>query len=221
MRMKKRYNRVTWMLTLCVASWLAWACASSPVDPILVQQLPPIFPDYTGVTIPAEIAPLNFNCYGECEVMDVVVRGEKGGELHANGEYADFDIDEWHTLTAQNKGGELTVTVCARKDGQWLQYQDFKILVSPYPLEEWGVTYRRIAPGYEVYSHMGLYQRDLSSFEELAILENTQAPGQCLNCHMSNRTDPSHFVFHVRGTHGATMIQIDGKREWLKAKNDL
>lgn len=209
-----------WLLT--VGLCLLTACSSQPVDVKLVDQQPTIYPDYKDVTIPVEIAPLNFNVVGEgIDRVDVKVAGSKGGELHANGEYADFDIDEWHTLTAQNKGGELTVTVCARKDGQWLQYQDFKILVSPYPLEEWGVSYRRIAPGYEVYSHMGLYQRDLSSFEELAILENTQAPGQCLNCHMSNRTDPSHFVFHVRGTHGATMIQIDGKREWLKAKNDL
>lgn len=207
---------------LAVGLCLLTACSSQPVDVRLVDQQPTIYPDYKDVTIPVEIAPLNFDVVGEgIDRVDVKVAGSKGGELHANGEYADFDIDEWHTLTAQNKGGELTVTVCARKNGQWLQYQDFKILVSPYPLEEWGVTYRRIAPGYEVYSHMGLYQRDLSSFEELAILENTQAPGQCLNCHMSNRTDPSHSVFHVRGTHGATMIQIDGKREWLKAKNDL
>ena len=60
-------------------------------------------------------------------------------------------MKEWHALLEQNKGGELTVTVCARKDGKWLQYQDFKIHVSPYALDEWGVTYRRIAPGYEVY----------------------------------------------------------------------
>ena len=86
MRTRKRYNRVRLVLTLCVASWLTWSCSSSPVDPTLVQQLPPIFPDYAGVTIPAEIAPLNFNCYGDCEVMDVVVRGEKGGELHVNGQ---------------------------------------------------------------------------------------------------------------------------------------
>ena len=46
-------------------------------------------------------------------------------------------------------------------------------------------------------------------------------PGMCVNCHTAQQTDPSRFVFHVRGNHGATMFQIDGKREWLKAKNDL
>ena len=33
------------------------------------------------------------------------------------------------------------------------------------------------APGYEVYSKMGLYQRDLATFDEYAIIENTQVPG--------------------------------------------
>ncbi len=197
-------------------------CRQEPADAVLMKQLPAIYPDYIGVTVPVDIAPLNFNVIGEgIDRVDAQVTGSKGGELHANGEYADFDIDDWHALTEQNKGGELTVTVCVRKDGKWLQYQDFKIFVSPYALDEWGVTYRRIAPGYEVFSHMGLYQRDLSNFDETTIFDNRQVPGQCLNCHMSNRTDPSRFVFHVRGDHGATMIQTDGKREWLKAKNDL
>ena len=124
-------------------------CRQEPADAVLMKQQPAIYPDYIGVTVPVDIAPLNFNVFGEgIDRVDAQVTGSKGGELHANGEYADFDIDEWHALTEQNKGGELKVTVCVRKDGKWLQYQDFKIFVSPYALEEWGVTYRRIAPGY-------------------------------------------------------------------------
>jgi Tol biopolymer transport system component len=67
---------------------------------------------------------------------------------------------------------------------------------------------------------MGLYQRDLATFDEYSIIENTQVPGMCVNCHSARQTDPSKFVFHVRGDHGATMFQIDGKREWLKASNE-
>jgi hypothetical protein len=198
------------------------ACADKPHDVTTADLLPEIYPDYVGVTVPAGIAPLNFNMAdADVDLIDVTIRGSKGGELHTNGEWADFDIDEWHQLTTQNKGSELSFTVCARKDGQWTKYQDFKVTVSPYALDEWGLTYRRIAPGYETYSHMGLYQRDLSTFDEYAIIENTEIPGQCVNCHMSNKTNPDHFVFHVRGQHGATMFQINGKREWLAAKNEL
>jgi hypothetical protein len=54
----------------------------------------------------------------EVTTMDVTVKGAKGGELHTNGAFADFDIDEWHQLLEQNKGGKLTVSVNAEKDGQ-------------------------------------------------------------------------------------------------------
>ena len=208
-------------LCLYVAVFHLLSCNSGPENPSMVNQLPSIYPDYIGVTIPSEIAPLNFNSTDEAiDCIDVVVKGSKGGEMHAQGDFADFDVDEWHQLTAQNKGGWLTFTVCEKKDGQWFQYKDFTVNVSTYPLDEWGLTYRRIAPGYEVFSKMGLYQRDLSSFDEYAIIENTQVPGMCVNCHSASQTDPSKFVFHVRGDHGATMFQIDGHREWLKAGND-
>ena len=100
-----------------VGSWLLVACSAGVENPVKVDQLPAIYPDYVGVTIPAEIAPLNFNSVeADIDCMDVVVRGSKGGKLHAQGDYADFDIDDWHQLTGQNKGGELTFTVCVLKD---------------------------------------------------------------------------------------------------------
>ena len=201
---------------------LLTACQEQVSNPSVVAELPKIYPDYVGVTIPAGIAPLNFNfAGGDIDRMDVVVRGEKGGQLHVQGDVADFDIDEWHRLTEQNRGAKLLFTVCVKRDGAWRQYADFSMTVSPYALDEWGLTYRRIAPGYEVYSKMGLYQRDLSTFNEYPIIENTQVPGMCINCHSSAQTDPSHFVFHIRGSHGATLFQIDGQRELLKAKNEL
>ena len=214
-----RYKVGAWLLGAMV--WGLTSCTSVPENATQLNQLPKIFPDYVGVTVPTDIAPLDFNMVDDgIDVMDVVVKGSKSGELHANGDYADFDINEWHDLLQQNKGGKLSVTVCVKKDGQWSQYKDFDILVSPYALDEWGLTYRRIAPGYEVYGKLGIYQRNLSNFDEQPVLENTAAPGACLNCHTANKTNPDQFTFHVRGDHGATLIQQKGKREWLKAKND-
>lgn len=214
-------KNLIYTVSVAVAGFMLASCTSRPVDAVMADRLPRIFPDYTGVTVPAEIAPLNFNFVGsDYASMDVVVKGSKGGEIHANGDYADFDEADWHALLRQNKGGRLSVTVCVEKDGKWTQYRDFNIMVSKYALDEWGLTYRRIAPGYEVYSKMGLYQRNLANFDEEAIIENTQTSGQCYNCHTANRTNPDQMTFHVRGDHGATMMQRNGKREWLQAKNE-
>ena len=105
---------------------LMTACQSRPKNVRQVDELPAIWPDYTAVTIPATIAPLNFAMADDVETIDVTVKGSKGGEMHVNGSYADFDIDEWHELLAANKGGAMTVTVCAEKDGGWTQYRDFQ-----------------------------------------------------------------------------------------------
>ena len=217
----KNNSMLTWLAVAVLAAALA-ACTQKVVNPERQATPPPIYPDYIGVTIPAGVAPLNFNfAGGSFDCLDVVVRGEKGGELHSNGGMAVFDIDEWHALTEANRGAQLTVTVCVKREGKWTQYDDFPIHVAPHGLEEWGLTYRRVAPGYETYSHMGIYQRDLSNYDEEAVIDNTEVPGMCVNCHTANRTNPEQMVFHVRGDHGATMIQRGGQAEWLQAKNEL
>ena len=57
---------------------------------------------------------------------------------------------------------------------------------------------------------MGIYERDLSSHRQRALLENTQFDG-CVNCHASRRDDPDTWTLHIRGSHGATLLQRDGR----------
>lgn len=198
------------------------ACtSSSPKDVRLIDALPEIYPDYVGVTIPANIAPLDFTMQNDSiGTIDVEVKGSKGGHLHANGSFADFDINNWQQLLQQNKGGQLSITVCAEQDGKWVQYKDFTIDVCADTIAEWGITYRRIAPGYELFGKMGLYQRCLSNFEETSMVDNLETKGMCLNCHTANRTNPDQYVFHVRVEHGGTAIVKNGQIEILQGKNE-
>ena len=200
---------------------MAVACSHQPKDVTAINEWPDIYPDYVEVTIPATIASLNFAMANDSiSRIDVEVKGSKEGSLHVNGTEADFPLDDWHQLLAANKGGQLTVTLCAEREGKWLRYRDFNIYVSADTLSEWGLTYRRIAPGYVMYGLMGLYQRCLSNFEETELIENNRIDKQCINCHTANRTNPKQYVFHVRGPQGATVICRDGSIEALQAKND-
>ena len=201
-------------MVLCLAS-----CNIRPTNVKNVEQYPPIYPDYIGVTIPVDIAPLNFNLLDEdIDAIDVVAKGSKGGEIHCNGQWADLDIDEWHLLTEKNQGGKISFTVCAKKEGHWIQYKAFNIFVSNDELGEWGLTYRRIVPGYEKGGDMGIYQRDLKTFDEYAIVTKTLTPGYCMNCHTVNRTNPNRATMQVRGDGGGTMLLKDGRQEWLNTK---
>ncbi|MBR5716274.1 MAG: PD40 domain-containing protein [Bacteroidales bacterium] len=197
------------------------AACSGPQDAAFVDALPVIYPDYVDVTIPVGIAPLNFAMADDSvTAIDVVVNGVDGGMLYSKGACTDFDIQSWHSLLEQNRGRELNLTVCAKRDGKWTRYRDFSIHVSEADLPDWGITYRRIAPGYEMFGLMGIYERELSTFEEKSLLDNWENEGMCINCHTSNRANPDQHVFHVRGEHGATLIHTNGRDELLKAVND-
>lgn len=195
-------------------------CVSCTPETTLQDSLPPIWPDYVGVTIPAGIAPLNFGLKGDFDRVYVIVRGSREGELTLRGSRADFPIGKWHSLTEKNAGGDLSFTVFASKDGGWLQWHPFTVHVSEDPLTDYGVVYRKIAPGYETYSKIGNYQRNIHNFDEDAIIESTLTPGQCVNCHTSNATDPAQYTFHLRGQYGGTFFHTADGDNWVTTKTD-
>ena len=52
-------------IAVCImAAWWFAACGNPVTSPERVDEWPDIYPDYIGVTIPATIAPMNFNCIG-------------------------------------------------------------------------------------------------------------------------------------------------------------
>ena len=194
---------------LGVGCWMSLSCTETVVDARQEAAQPQIYPDYLGVTIPVNIAPLNFSMADEKTLLvDAVITDRHGNSLHSQGEESvDFDIDEWHQLLAQNAGDSLSVTVSAKYDDGWHTYSPFSIYVSSDSID-YGLCYRLIVPGYEVWSKMGIYERDLSSFDERALIENTQFEG-CVNCHSFNRGNPADMSLHIRGSHGATLLRHD------------
>ena len=194
-------------LFISVMLLLMTACTETVSDARQENTLPQIYPDYTGVTVPVNIAPLNFCMADEKALLiDAVITDSHGNSLHAQDEEtADFDEDGWRQMLGENRGDSLNVTVSAKYDDGWHTYRAFSIYVSSDSID-YGICYRLIAPGYEVWSKMGIYERDLSSFEERALIENTQFEG-CVNCHSFNRGNPKDMSLHIRGKHGATLLR--------------
>lgn len=185
-----------------------------------IKEYPPIYPDYVGVTIPSTIAPLDFTIDDNTvDLLDVVVKGNNGDELHERGKSIVLSPKEWTNLLESNKGGSIHVTVCVLQHGFWKQYKNFPIYISKYPID-YGLVYRLIAPGYEVYSKMGIFQRELASYNQTALYENTLVPGTCVNCHSFNKTNPNCSSLHVRGKNGATYMNVNGKPDFLNTKTD-
>ena len=203
---------------LITATLVLAACNPKARNASQVAARPDIYPDYVGVTIPTGISPLDFTVKGT-DGLDVVLKSPDGKTLRSGGKTSTkFPIKKWARLLQKSIGDSVMVSVSARKNGKWESYEPFGMYVSPDPID-YGLDYRLLEPGYEIYSHMGIYERELSTFKQRAIIENTQFDG-CVNCHSFNHNDPSAMSLHIRGKHGATLLQFDGKLAAYNTKTD-
>lgn len=171
----------------------------------------PVWPDYMDVTVPVGIAPLNF-CYTATDGPVPVTTFSYGDlSISIKGREVVWKEKEWKKLLEAAKGGDITVKSSILPDSWTIHVSEDEI--------DYGINYRLIAPGYEVYSKMGIYERSLSDYKEKALIENTQFDG-CVNCHAYNRGNPDNYSLHIRGSHGATLLDIDGEMEAYDTKTD-
>ncbi len=203
------------LLLICL---LTAACRSGITIDTEKPEQPAIYPDYAGVTIPPNIAPLTF--MPDFETTEGEARLSFGGfTITAKLSDKGFrpDIDDWHSLLDKAKGNEISVKVVLREDGKWVGYAPFTIYVDDEPIDRY-LSYRLIAPNYITWNKMGLYQRDLTCFKEKPIVENNQTDINCMNCHSFCNRDGSTMLFHMRGRNAGTYI-IRGKEiEKLETK---
>lgn len=193
---------------------LTWvACTPTPENVQQANNLPPIYPDYTEVTIPINIAPLNFLVRG-AEAVNV----EAGNiTINTNGEEVVFNENDWHQLLEQNK--DITITVTALMNGQWIQYKPFHWYVVEDKLDPW-LTYRLIEPDYEVWNNIQLKQRCIENFDEAILTDYRLQENRCMNCHTTGSQNPNLSMLYVRGKEGGAILNENGNLRKLNIKTD-
>ena len=208
-----------WALLLC-------ACSSPSVPPTFSEgsDFPEIYPDYVGVTVPVNIAPLHFHIDTEAE--DFVTRITSGGEQWMfGGEDVRPGIKKWQAMkdAALANDGRISVEVFIQQDGQWQRQKPFDITVSKDSIDPY-ISYRLISPSYVTYEDLTLNQRCLENFDESLIYGNMingdEENGQCINCHHAQWYNPQRIQFHVRQHLGGTIIAYDGKVQKINLKTD-
>ena len=213
---------------LAVALLLITSCTSRPDVPAAAKAakcLPAIFPDYCDVTVPCNIAPLNFmlpaDQYEACVARLTTPDGQQ--QTYGNGVKVQIPVDEWHVLLDAAKGKSIKVEVWGRKESGWLAFNPFEIRVAEEPIDEY-LSYRLIEPSYIVYDYMEIAQRNLTSFAETQIFNNKVScddpKGQCINCHSYQNYKTDNMLFHARVTRGGTVIVNDGKVTKVDLKRD-
>lgn len=190
------------------------------------SRLPHIYPDYTEVTIPSNICPLNFAVQEEATEAVARLTYPSGEKVYGEGKKIIIDEEEWKDILASAKGKNIKVEVYAKANDTWKAFDAFNIFVAEEEIDQY-ISYRLIQPSYVAYEKLTISQRDLTSFEEKDIYNNMsvgeEAVGQCINCHSYKNYKTDHMLFHMRQGLGGTMIVNDGEliKVDLKTKETL
>ena len=176
---------------------------------------PRLSPDYAGVTIPPNIAPLNFRVAEPGRRYYARLAGAKGRPiaLRGRGDQIRIPLRAWRALLAANRGGELTFEVSVRDSaGRWTRFAPVRNTVANEPIDPY-LVYRWFQPTYSSNTPLGIYQRDLTTFTQTPIFRSPSSGKRCVNCHAFADGNPQRFSFQVRGRGTeASMMMVDGKR---------
>ncbi|MDH6356763.1 hypothetical protein [Parabacteroides sp. PF5-9] len=210
-------NRVFFLLI--VSLWGCLSCSQSIPDSRPVDKEPEIFPPYTEVTIPPNISPLNFELKSTHDEAYAVFTANNE-TLQVKAKKGQFHIPpkSWEKLLLAATGQSIDITIYA-KENDWIRYNAFQMHVAKEPIDS-HLAYRLIEPGYELWYRMGLYQRNLESYQESAIIENRISDNNCMNCHSFRMQEPHNMVFHMRGESAGTMLIKDNKIEKLNTRTE-
>lgn len=204
-------------IILIVAMMAAVACHPEVSGSMDIR--PEIFPDYKEVTIPSNIAPLNFSIIsdqGDAWTAVILSDGCKVS-MHSSDGLFSFRKGQWRKLL--DGTGKLEVQINEKRSDGWFAYQPFEIYVSEDEIDPY-LTYRLITPGYSLWREMSLCQRNLENFAEKTIYANTQGKGNCINCHSFCERDAESMLFHMRSELAGTYIFKDGMKEKLDTRTD-
>lgn len=180
-----------------------------------------IYPDYKDVTIPPNIAPLNFQALTEKEAVLVISSANGGSWQVRAGDDHLFTIPQkkWKELLAANRGSDITFTLCVKEGSEWNATPPFPMHVAKEEIDPY-IAYRLIQPTYTFWNEMGIYQRNLETYSQIPVYQNKFTDYNCVNCHSFQSRDPGTMLFHMRAKHAGTVLGHDNTLEKLNTKTD-
>jgi hypothetical protein len=110
-----------------------------------LDEKPPLFPDISGVTIPVNIAPLNFRFADPWGKLVVLFNGRnKSITVRGRGKIV-IPRDKWKELMEGSREDSISVIFFSKQKGIWIKYRPFYIHVkSP---DDQFLVYNFVSPG--------------------------------------------------------------------------
>jgi hypothetical protein len=214
----KTINKQYWYFI--ILHLLLYSCVARPHGNIEVSELAPrLDPDYSAITIPPNIAPLNFNISEKGQAFFVRFSSGPVTEIELTSSSGKIQIPQrkWSKMLGNNKGKDIQIEIWSKNDGKWLKYRPITNRIASDPIDPY-VYYRLLYPGYESWTELSINRRNLESFSSEAVIENNIVDQNCVNCHSFNNGNSDDFLFHMRGGMGGTYFYSKGKFRKINLK---
>ena len=177
-----------------------------------------IYPDYKEVTIPANIAPLNFR-YAMKDVRKAKTTFTLGDKsVTVKGTEVEWRLDAWKDFLSGAEGKTISVTAEAVVEGKPVT-DSWSVYVSPDAIDGW-LTYRLIEPSYQMYHEISIMERCIENFEETTICDWKHTDNACMNCHVHGQSRGDYSLYYIRGPKGGSILNQNGKLRKLTLKAD-
>lgn len=163
-----------------------------------------IFPDYQDVTIPCNIAPLNFYYTDPTFPRPVTVFSCGPVSVTFRGREVVWKESVWKELLEAAAGSDIDVA--STRGGDSVHW---KIHVSAERIDPY-LTYRLIEPGFEVWDDLEIVERHLEGFETRIISDWRHTQNKCMNCHIHAQGRGDLSMFYLRGAGGGAILNRDG-----------
>lgn len=183
---------------------------------------PNITPDYSGIVIPHNIAPLNFRISEKGQTYRVKIHSNRGAAIGIVSKTGLIHIPlrKWRALLNVNKGHKVFVDVYVKDaDNGWRQFQRITNTIAKEDIDE-TVVYRFMKPIYRWWKDMGIYQRNLTDYDVSLVLHGRSFGEGCLNCHSFVGNAPDTMTIDLRSaTYGShTLLARNGTVHKIGAK---
>jgi len=209
------------LLYSILLSFLLYSCSNKPNGDITISELSPhIEPDYSNITIPPNIAPLNFMIKENGKAYYIKFSTENRTEIELSSGNGKIQISErkWKKMLQTNSGKNINIDIFSKdNEGKWLKYKTITNRIATEPIDPY-LYYRILYPGYESWAELSINRRSLESFKSKALIENSAVDENCVNCHSFNNGKSDDFLFHMRGTMGGTYFYSQGKFRKINLK---
>ncbi len=188
------------------------------------NRLPKIYPDYINITVPYNIAPLNFRINEPGKSFEAVLLSEENIEIlkiKSQKGVITFPEKKWKKILNKNQGKKLQIQVsCVPPDKNVRQkFTPFLFEISGDTIDPY-LVYRVIHPGYYSWSNIKIEQRALTGFHTESLIENRMIEKNCVNCHSFNKNNPDEFLIHIRGSKGGTYFAEGNKIKKTNLKTE-